>query len=720
MIRRWAFLMTLCLLGVAGCLHEAAETCGNGALCPPGTQCADTGNAQICILGTCGNGKPDPGEACDDGNNRSGDGCPADCSEPCGDGVRDPDEACDDGNRDDGDGCSADCKTIDSLFLVTPSSASFAATEGDPLPPAATISVRGEFTGDSVLAGFPPGVDQPTWLSIGSGRSAEGTTEFQLQITDTSVVGTRSTTVRFLLSHAKSSGLEAFDLPVSYTIARSPLTVQASPPQLSFIATSGAPPPPAQTASVTFNGERATLQSAPPWITVTAPSAPTQSPASFAIAINNTSFAAGTTLSGDVVLATTDSRGTLQRTTAVHVSYVVSAIAVQFVAPYLGVAGVGGTVHIRGQAFPTTAPLTIGFGDTVVGPVFADSTTQITVSYPPLPAGRYPVKLDPPSSPSSSAELVIVAPPPFVYQAISAPSERSHIIFDGERQEIYGVNRFDQELERFAYADGTWSALAPHVLPQLTDAAMAPDGRSLVVIDTDHVNEMSLIDGLFLPIPRASNPDPLCGGFFDQAEAANNGEFLLVFDLRECSGFTNSYLYDITHHSLAVGFELFNGLVAASADGSRIYAGSNGLSPAPEVDIFDALTSTASVSQVDVNLNDITVSGNASRVILQNTEVYSRALSLTGNLAPGGTTLASRDSRRAFVYVEDSVGAHLDIYDLDGALQAGARYPLIKTVMIPDQANGGNPFSRVAMTSSLDDAVVFISGSSKLLVVPVN
>ncbi|HMF40819.1 MAG TPA: DUF4215 domain-containing protein, partial [Polyangia bacterium] len=77
----------------------------------------------------CGNGVQDPGEQCDDGNTKAGDGCSAICQIPsgwtctgwpsvctmagvCGDGILGATEACDDGNTVDGDGCSSDCKTV--------------------------------------------------------------------------------------------------------------------------------------------------------------------------------------------------------------------------------------------------------------------------------------------------------------------------------------------------------------------------------------------------------------------------------------------------------------------------------------------------------------------------------------------------------------------------------------------------------------------------------
>ena len=66
-------------------------------------------------LTTCGNGNVDGGEACDDGNDVTGDGCRPDCTlEACGDGIPDPDEACDDGAENGRDRCcSASCQLID-------------------------------------------------------------------------------------------------------------------------------------------------------------------------------------------------------------------------------------------------------------------------------------------------------------------------------------------------------------------------------------------------------------------------------------------------------------------------------------------------------------------------------------------------------------------------------------------------------------------------------
>ncbi|OGQ08545.1 MAG: hypothetical protein A3G32_00080 [Deltaproteobacteria bacterium RIFCSPLOWO2_12_FULL_40_28] len=74
----------------------------------------------------CGNGAIDGSEACDDGNNTSGDGCSDTCANEvapaCGDGIIQVGESCDDSNITDGDGCSATC--ADESIAVTESSAS--------------------------------------------------------------------------------------------------------------------------------------------------------------------------------------------------------------------------------------------------------------------------------------------------------------------------------------------------------------------------------------------------------------------------------------------------------------------------------------------------------------------------------------------------------------------------------------------------------------------
>jgi cysteine-rich repeat protein len=103
------------------CLYERG-TCGDrvvqsllGEQCEPGIQnmlpCAESCRY---FLVSCGDGKPNAGEACDQGlqnSNLPGSLCRPDCSlARCGDRILDTGEQCDDGNRLPGDRCDAFCR----------------------------------------------------------------------------------------------------------------------------------------------------------------------------------------------------------------------------------------------------------------------------------------------------------------------------------------------------------------------------------------------------------------------------------------------------------------------------------------------------------------------------------------------------------------------------------------------------------------------------------
>ncbi len=82
----------------------------------------DVGTEEI-VVGVCGDGVPDPGEACDDGDTvteacdtTDPAACMSDCSMllgACGDGGLDAGETCDDGDADSMDACTTSCTAND-------------------------------------------------------------------------------------------------------------------------------------------------------------------------------------------------------------------------------------------------------------------------------------------------------------------------------------------------------------------------------------------------------------------------------------------------------------------------------------------------------------------------------------------------------------------------------------------------------------------------------
>ncbi|MEZ4248518.1 MAG: DUF4215 domain-containing protein [Polyangiales bacterium] len=98
-----------------------APRCGDRSV-DPGEECDDgndrdgDGCSSACEVEIeCGNGRLDPTEECDDGGTADGDGCDSDCRREayCGDGTVDDGEICDDGNNRSGDGCRSDCQSVE-------------------------------------------------------------------------------------------------------------------------------------------------------------------------------------------------------------------------------------------------------------------------------------------------------------------------------------------------------------------------------------------------------------------------------------------------------------------------------------------------------------------------------------------------------------------------------------------------------------------------------
>lgn len=98
---------------MGGCVANELLAACTGKIDGDTCTVAGLGNGQcrdgLCLAASCGNGASDEGEACDDGNQVSGDGCRSDCQkiERCGDGLQDAGEACDDGNANPVDACNA-------------------------------------------------------------------------------------------------------------------------------------------------------------------------------------------------------------------------------------------------------------------------------------------------------------------------------------------------------------------------------------------------------------------------------------------------------------------------------------------------------------------------------------------------------------------------------------------------------------------------------------
>jgi hypothetical protein len=255
----------------------------------------------------------------------------------------------------------------------------------------------------------------------------------------------------------------------------------------------------------------------------------------------------------------------------------------------------------------------------------------------------------------------------------------------------------------------------------VVDIDLEPGGRSLLVADRLELDEMSLTDGSFTPRLTLSG---ICN-LFQGISTIGNGKVFINTTLSG-SGVCPAYFFDLRDQSLVVAGQLFaNGYAAVSGDGNHLYADVHRHDSPPQFLLYDATTDTQTSLTISSLLQQtLAVSGDASRVILSGINVFDAALHLTGSVpgqfaTPSNTAVAYNGSR-AFLYAQDAAGGgpRVEIYDLNGALQAGAQYPRTAIIALADAANLSAD-SPVTMIVSPDDRAVVISGDTHLLIVPV-
>lgn len=410
------------------------------------------------------------------------------------------------------------------------------------------------------------------------------------------------------------------------------------------------------------------------------------------------------------------------KTQQVTVTYPIPEV-VRDVAPYVVAANTASAVILRGRGFQTAAVQAVSFGGIPATSFTVTSDTQIDVTTPALPAGRYAVQVQANDSAGvqSLATLAVVAPPSFTAVTIAYPTAAPtvrRLAYDAERSAlVLAVDSNGGELLQFANAGATWAAPAITPVAGVQDVALQINGQSLLAVIGSGivpVNAATLVAGTAVPLPGLA-----AGTTLTYAAMANDGQALLT---TTAGANTSSLVYTYNPRTQLFGASSLsanNGLPVGAGNGAQlviVQQDSTGTTT-PALYQYTATTGALSTVALGINRNAVlpSMSGTGSRIVLNGLAVYDSTFGFIGALP--STTLAavpSPDGSRVYAY--DSAATGIVTYDASTAVATSTTLlPVLGTTL----SVAGDPGSGVQMVITPFGNALFLAGSQQIVVVPV-
>ncbi len=269
----------------------------------------------------------------------------------------------------------------------------------------------------------------------------------------------------------------------------------------------------------------------------------------------------------------------------ISVNYdIASGVDGNTVTPRVVSANTTGTVILRGAGF--TGATAVSFGSSAATSMTVVSDSQITASYPALPAGSYPMAVS--GNTSYSASLVVVSPPAFTSTAIPYPAdvvpntqELPRLEYDASRSALFvlisgGVST-NATLLRYAFDGSAWGSATELSLAGLVQVHLSPDGTQLLALVAPDGSHTSMVE--LDPVTLAQTKVTTVSNHFTSLDSACG--FALANDGNAIV--TNA-------DSFGFAFGTFSGVFTALSDGGGCdpVASGNGAIVAMTVSRFDA------------------------------------------------------------------------------------------------------------------------------------
>lgn len=564
------------------------------------------------------------------------------------------------------------------------------------------------------------GIGASGWLNLPASGTAPGGLSASVNTTNLNA-GIYTATITVLPGY----GATSFTVGVTYQVQNATLTL--TPAQLSYTITNNSTSADlTRTVAVGDSGISLgwSAVASVPWLSVGTASGTTLGngttvAVSMALVSSELEELRPGSYTGNVTFSYTrpdTSVGTMQ----VAVTLNMNVPLLNFVAPYVAIANTTNTFIVRGQGFTGLTANEILFGSTSPSTINVVSDTEIRGVLGALTAQSYPVTISNQLGLNRSrANLVVVAPNNYAAVFFTSAGTKTRVVFDDERRAVYVVNRGTLTLERYLFDSGTATWVSSSLsLPQLQDAGLSTDGTQLVAVSDGAVRVLdpsSLTQTQQIAFGTTTSSVHL-----RQITFANNGKALLATGIYG-SGFTPLYLYDmlettvtpIQASSYFAGTANFAPL-GGSSDGARIVFGDSGVSPAQPVRYYNASTGTLIVTGTARNVSRVVLDRDATRVVLNQTEVFDSNLAYLGSL-PSTTGAVVLSPNGTIAYTYDGLSGQIRKFDLNGALVAGI-YPEVGIATVPV----GAPISTAypVMGISRDGNTLVVAGDQKVVIMP--
>ena len=395
---------------------------------------------------------------------------------------------------------------------------------------------------------------------------------------------------------------------------------------------------------------------------------------------------------------------------------------VSWVAPYVVSVGDRYELIVRGDGLSGIAGQPLMFGTAPVSGATVIGDGELRVGSPDLPAGEVPVGI--PNRlgiAAGSARLLIKAAGPLPAGAIAISGDKARIFYDDERGVLYGVDTAASRVDRLALQQGAWAVLPPITVPKLQDAALSPDGVTMVMVTLGAgIYELNLTGAGAAPMLAVAT-DTL----FSSIAFSNHDVAVLTTTLMG-SGQTPLYTYNTTYGRAVTtpvagsGFGLFIARAFASGDGRRILLTQTGLSPPPALVGFDSSTDQTFQTPIMRNISQATINRDGSRFVVDGDAVYDGAFNQLGHLSGELRVAISPDGNRAYGYTFDpQSGAPVGVavHDLSEAPDGAGAFPVVAVLPLPGLSAAGD-LAPPALTLSRDGLTLFVWGSASVQILP--